>query len=276
MKTSVVFSTYNSTEWLEKVFWGFFEQRNKNFEIVVADDGSTKETAELIKRLSSESPIPIKHIWQPDEGFQKSRILNKAVAAAEGDYLIFTDGDCVPRADFVEEHLKYASPKCFLSGGYFKLPLSISKEITRADVCSQHLFLPKWLRERGMSIREKGLKLTARGWQSRLLNYLVPVKATWNGHNASCFKKSIIAVNGFNEEMQYGGQDVEFGMRLRHLGLIPKRIRYSTICVHLEHGRGYVTEEMIEKNRKIRELTRLNRQIWTEFGLEQHLNRADI
>lgn len=276
MKTSVIFSTYNSPEWLEKVFWGFFEQKNKNFEIVVADDGSTKETASLIEHLRKASPIAIRHIWQPDDGFQKTRILNKAVALSAGDYLIFTDGDCIPRADFVEQHLRHAEYDCYLSGGYFKLPMSISKEITRDDVRSQNIFSPKWLRKRGMWIFEKGLKLTASGWRSSALNRLIPVKPTWNGHNASCFKKNVVAVNGFNEEMQYGGEDVEFGMRLLNIGLRPKRIRYSTICMHLDHGRGYVTEEMIERNRKIRERTRQFRIKWVEKGLHQHLANNKI
>lgn len=271
MKTSVIFSTYNSPAWLEKVLWGFFEQTHKDFEVVIADDGSSPETTRLIERLRHEAPVEIRHVWQPDEGFQKCRILNKAVVAANGDYLIFTDGDCIPRNDFVEQHLRNAASGRYLSGGYFKLPMHISESITRDDVRSQRIFLPSFLRKRGMSVREKGLKLTARGLGSTLLNFLVPVKPTWNGHNASCHKESILAVNGFDEEMQYGGEDVEFGLRLRNLGLKPKRIRYSTICVHLDHGRAYATEEMIEKNRKIREHTLQSKSRWTQNGLQRYL-----
>ena len=40
MKTSVIFTTYNSPTWLEKVLWGFFSQTYRDFEIVIADDGS--------------------------------------------------------------------------------------------------------------------------------------------------------------------------------------------------------------------------------------------
>lgn len=270
MRTSVIFTTYNSPAWLEKVLWGFFCQSVSDFEIIIADDGSGAETRELIERLSQDAPIKIKHLWQPDEGFQKCRILNKAVLAAEGDYLIFTDGDCIPRKDFVEQHLRHAAPGRYLSGGYFKLPMDISQSITREDVVSQRIFSPGWLRKQGMAIRVKGLKLTSQRWVAALLNSLIPVKRTWNGHNSSCHKSCILAVNGFDENMQYGGEDVEFGMRLKHLGIKPKRIRYSTTPVHLEHARGYVTSEMLENNRKIFEHTRRTQSRWTNNGLDKY------
>ena len=271
MKTSVIFTTYNSPAWLEKVLWGFFAQTHKDFEIIVADDGSRDETRELIERLSKEAPVPVRHVWQPDDGFQKSRILNKAIAASTGDYLIFTDGDCIPRADFVAEHLRHAEDHCYLSGGYFKLPLDISKAITRDDVISQRVFSPDWLRENGMTMSAiKALKLTIHGAIGDVLNHL-PVKASWNGHNSSCYKKWAIAVNGFDENMQYGGQDAEFGRRLRHSGIRAKRIRYSTICVHLEHGHGYVTPEMKANSARIRENTKKHRLTWTAVGLDQYV-----
>lgn len=271
MKTSVIISTYNAPVWLEKVLWGFFEQTRKDCEIVIADDGSSEETTLMIKRIQMVAPVEIKHVWQPDEGFQKCRILNKAVVAASGNYLIFTDGDCIPRKDFIETHLRYAAPGRYLSGGYFKLPIDISEAITREDISSQRIFSLNFLRERGMSIRTKGLKLIAVGWVGSLLNILIPTKDTWNGHNASCYKDRILAVNGFDEDMQYGGEDVEFGFRLKHLGLKAKRIRYSAICMHLEHGRKYVTEAMLEKNRKIREQTLRSKKQWAKNGLHKYL-----
>ncbi len=271
MKTSVIFTTYNSPAWLEKVLWGFFAQTHRDFDIVIADDGSRDETRQLIERMSASSPVPIRHVWQPDDGFQKSRILNKAIAASTGDYLIFTDGDCIPREDFVAEHLRHAEDGCYLSGGYFKLPLDISKAITQEDVTSRRVFTPDWLRQNGMDMGIlKALKLTMRGPLGDLLNHL-PVKASWNGHNSSCHKKWAIAVNGFDENMQYGGQDAEFGRRLRHLGVKAKRIRYSTICVHLEHGHGYVTPEMKANSARIRENTIKHRLTRAAVGLDQYI-----
>ena len=81
---------------------------------------------------------------------------------------------------------------------------------------------------------------------------MTPTNASWNGHNASGWKKDIMAINGFDERMQYGGQDRELGERLFNYGIKSKQIRYSAICVHLDHPRSYKTKESIDKNLEIR------------------------
>lgn len=271
MKVSVIFSTYNSPKWLEKVLWGFQNQTVSDFEVVIADDGSGHETREVIERVKDSSSMPIRHVWQEDDGFQKCRILNKAIVASAGDYLVFTDGDCIPRADFIEQHLRQASDDSFLSGGYFKLPMGISELISEDDIRSQRAFSSNWLKEQGLRKSHKNWKLTAHGLWSDILNTISPAKPTWNGHNASCHKVHAIAINGFDERMQYGGEDCEFGDRLKNLGLRPKRIRYSAVCVHLDHSRGYVTPTMLEKNQIIRAETVQNKTIHSPLGLDQYL-----
>jgi len=274
MKTSINFTTYNSPAWLEKVLWGFFEQTADDFEIIVADDGSREETRELIERMKSETDIPVKHVWQEDDGFQKCRILNKAILAAEGEYLIFTDGDCIPRKDFVAQHLHFSEPNAYLSGGYFKLPMDISKAITRDDIVNQNAFDVDWLVSMGLKKTHKTMKLTAKGAWADFLNRISPARPTWNGHSASCYKKHILAVNGFEETMQYGGQDCEFGDRLVNYGLKPKRIRYSAVCIHLDHKRGYVTPEMLARSKAIREDTKKNKVIKARVGIQESLVQA--
>jgi glycosyltransferase involved in cell wall biosynthesis len=271
MKVSLIFTTYNAPQWLEKVFWGLFMQRQPSFEVIVADDGSREETREVIDRCRREAPFPVHHIWQPDEGFQKCRILNKAIVKAQGDYLVFTDGDCIPRPDFLAVHVAQADRRAFLSGGYVKLPIELSERITRDDVQSGRVYQLAWLGRHGLNRSFKTLKVSASGHWGQLLNSLSPAKSTWNGHNASCFKEHALAVNGFEERMQYGGEDVEFGERLEHLGLRPKKIRYSTTCLHLEHGRGYVTQEMLSKNQQIRNETRAQHRVRAVVGLDQYL-----
>ena len=104
IQISVIVSTYNSKEWLEKVLWGYDKQSFENFEVIIADDGSGPETKELIQKLKQEVTYSIVHIWQEDDGFQKSRILNKAILKCKGDYIVVSDGDCIPRTDFLETH----------------------------------------------------------------------------------------------------------------------------------------------------------------------------
>ena len=271
MEISVIFSTYNSEEWLEKVILGFSVQTFRNFEIIIADDGSREATKNLIDKLRTEIDIPIIHVWQEDNGFQKSQILNKAILASTSDYLIFTDGDCIPRKDFVEVHDKFREKGYFLSGGYFKLPMDISKLISKDDIINQRCFDLNWLKANGLPSSFKNIKFLSSGLGSKILNFVTPTNASWNGHNSSGWKQDLMEVNGFNQEMQYGGQDRELGERLFNKGLKSKQIRYSAICVHLEHKRGYVNEETWKKNHAIRENTRKNKVVKTPIGIDSNL-----
>ena len=269
MKISVIFTTYNSPAWLEKVLWGWAMQRDDDFEIVIADDGSGDETRIVIENFRNEYPVPVKHVWQEDDGFQKCRILNKAIVASEGEYIVMSDGDCIPRADFLAQHRKYAEPGYFLSGGYFKLPMSTSELISRGDIVTQRCFEKQWLIENGVKRSPKLLKITAGPVTARIYNLITPTNRSWNGHNASCFKSDALKVNGFDERMKYGGLDVEFGWRLKNAGIKAKQIRYSGVCIHLDHSRGYVNDEDWKRNREIRNKTVNEKMIRTPAGIAE-------
>lgn len=267
MDISVIISTYNSEEWLQKVLWGYNLQTFRDFELVIADDGSREKTKELIDVFRKEAFYPITHVWHQDEGFQKSRILNKAIMACRSSYIIMSDGDCIPRRDFVEVHHRKREKGRFLSGGYFKLPVDISTQLSKEDIVAQHCFDIEWLTKKGLEKSFKNNKLTSQGLKERCLNAFTPTKPSWNGHNASGWKADIEAVKGFDTRMQYGGQDRELGERLENYGIRGKQIRYSAIVVHLDHPRGYANKESWEKNNAIRKHTRKYKIKTTEFGL---------
>ncbi len=266
---SIIVSTYNSPEWLKKVIWGFSAQTYTAFELIIADDGSTTDTSELIKNLQQQVFFPIKHVWHEDNGFQKTIILNKAVLETSTDYIIMTDGDCIPRKDFVETHEKLRKPNVFLSGGYHKLSMDLSKLITKEDIISGNCFNVDWLVANGMKKSFKNNKLNSFGIKSSFLNFITPTTPSWNGHNSSAWKKDILSVNGFDERMEYGGEDRELGERLVNKGIKGKQIRYSTTCVHLDHARGYVNEKALAVNKQIRENTKNTKSIWTEYGIKK-------
>ena len=160
LKASIVITTYNAPLWLHKVLLGFSIQTFQDFEIIIADDGSTQETKAVVDSFKNKFKYPLQHIWQEDHGFQKPKILNKAILASKTDYLIFTDGDCIPRKDFVATHLKNAENGYFLSGGYFKLPFEISNQIVDDDILTQNCFSIKWLINNGLQKNFKLTKLT--------------------------------------------------------------------------------------------------------------------
>lgn len=264
---SVIISTYNAVEWLRKTLWGYAQQTTKDFEIVIADDGSGEETLKTIKEFQEGFPVPIIHVWHEDKGFRKTKILNQAILSCSAEYIVMTDGDCIPKNDFIAIHYKYRKTGYFLSGGYYKLPMAISEAITKMDIVSQNCFDLKWLKLKGIKSSFKNNKISASGLKCVLLNFFTPTAATWNGHNASGWKNDILAVNGFDERMGYGGEDRELGERLRNRGIKSKQIRYSALCVHLDHERSYVDLEILERNAAIRKNTRKKKYSYTHFGI---------
>src|SRR5688572_11440158 len=144
MKVSVIIATYNHPEWLETVLWGYECQTHKDFELVIADDGSGEPTQKLIERLQRESPLEIVHVWHEDKGYQKCQILNKSILASNTEYLVFTDGDCVPRKDFLEQHVSRIEKGYFQSGGAVRLPMDTSKIINRENIISGDAFDLLW------------------------------------------------------------------------------------------------------------------------------------
>lgn len=270
MKLSIIISTYNSEEWLHKVLLGYAIQSEKDIEIVIADDGSTFKTKDVIASFKDQFMHPIIHVWHEDKGFRKCKILNKAILASHSDYLLFTDGDCIPRIDFVAQHLKEKEAGFFLSGGYFKLPMSISKAISDEDILTQKCFQVSWLKKQGLKLSFKITKLNKNIYFAAFMNWLTPTKRSWNGHNSSGFKSDILAINGFNELLSYGGEDREMGERLFNNGLLSKQIRYRAICIHLDHPRGYVNQENLAYNNEVRKFNKKNKITWIDSRIDKH------
>ncbi len=266
MKLSVIASTYNATDWLQKVLWGFAHQTFKDFELLIADDGSTEETAQMIEAARIELDLDIQHIWQEDDGFRKCRILNKAILKAKNDYLVFTDGDCIPRYDFLEVHHSEARQGRYLSGSYYKLPMQTSRAITREDIHWGRCFNFQWLRENGLPPTAKRTKIDTGRKQAKLFNFLTPASCNLKGSNASAWKKDVLAVGGFDERMQWGGLDRELGVRLKNNGIKPKHVRYNAICVHLDHPRSYKDPDKVAWNKALRKKVAKEKITFTEHG----------
>ena len=267
MKIGVVITTYNSPVWLKHVLTGYEVQSDKDFKVLIADDGSTKETKAVVDEFKSRGKINIEHYWQEDDGFRKTIILNKVILKTDCDYLIFTDGDCVPRLDFISVHRNQAQEGFFLSGGYIKLTMPVSKAVTAESIQNGTLFHINYLFSLGQPKSFKLSNLISSPYLRRFLNSMTPTKATWNGMNSSGWTRDIKAINGFDERMQYGGLDREMGERLWNSGIKSKQIRYSAVCLHLDHSRGYAKPEIWARNRAIREAVKRNASTWTDYGI---------
>ncbi|MCB0465450.1 MAG: glycosyltransferase family 2 protein [Aequorivita sp.] len=266
---SVIISTYNSEEWLRKVLEGYMYQNYKNYEVIVADDGSRAETKELIESFQKKYTVPLRHIWHEDKGYRRQRILNEAIIKSNFEYILFTDGDCIPRKDFVSVHARFAEKGYFLSGGYCKLPMKTSKVISKNDIETGDCFNVKWLKQHDRLKGTQSLKLKSNPRVATILDLITPTNASFNNCNSSAWKEDLLAINGYDERMQYGGPDRELGERLENYGLKAKQIRHKAICLHLDHARGYKTKESLERNLAIRKDTKKSERYWTEHGIQK-------
>jgi len=272
---SVIISTYNSPKWLEKVLWGLERQTHRQFEVIISDDGSSIETEQFIKKFSQFSFFKIKHVWQKDNGFRKCEIINKAIILAKEDYLIFLDGDCIPRKDFIFEHINQARSNTFLTGSFIRLPMMISTLIDREIILNQECFEWNWLIKNGLHKNRKNSKLKIKQCLVPLFNKISPARTNFKGGNASAWKKDLLKINGFDHRMAWGGEDRELGERLKNSGVKGRHVRYSAIIVHLDHSRNYADPHQVEKNKLLRLDVEKNKLQRTSFGIDK-IKHEDI
>lgn len=274
MRLSVVVTTYNQPEWLEKVLWGFEAQTFRDFELLIADDGSDDRTRVVIARLIPELGYPVRHVWHEHQGFRKCTILNAAIAQSEGEYLFFTDGDCIPRPDLLRVHHANARKGSFLSGGYLKLPMETSQRIAKDDILAGRATDYKWLRAHGTRRSRRLARMKWGPLTSAILDRITTTAPTFNGHNSSVWREDLVAVNGFDERLEYGGLDRELGERLENAGIKGRQLRHRALVVHLDHKRGYRNAEAMARNRAIRDEVAAKRIAWAPVGLDRHLAAA--
>ncbi|HSA62231.1 MAG TPA: glycosyltransferase family 2 protein [Nitrospiraceae bacterium] len=268
MKTAVIVTTYNRSDALAAVLEGYCDQSDHDFELVVADDGSTPETAEVVNGFTRRKVMPLNHVWQEDRGFRAAAIRNRAIASTSADYLIFTDGDCVPSHDFVKAHKRLAEPGFFLGAN---------------RVLLRRAFTEKVLRE-GIPIHTWSWAAWALAWLRRDVNRLLPLMALpdgafrkwtpdrWEGIktcNLSAWRRDLIRVNGLDESYQgWGLEDSDLVIRLLHAGIKHKNARFAAPVFHLWH-QEQDRERLPENQKRLDDLLR-STSIRARVGVDQY------
>jgi len=239
---SVILSTYKRPEILRLVLLGYQRQSFKDFEVIIADDGSKEDVKDVIEEFKKTSFFNIIHIWQPDEGWRRCVIVNKAILASNSDYLIFSDADIIPHHDFVRTHIQYRQKNAVLLGRCVRWGRWISSRITKTDVISgryERLTWDKWLAFICGGIRHFQKSISIKN--KFLLKLLNPPNKRVNlyGMNFSLFKEDMLKLNGFNEEITHWGvEDVELDLRIRKLELKRISVRHQAICYHIYHSKS--------------------------------------
>ena len=205
--------------------------------MVVADDGSTSDTAETVARWTALLGDRLVHVWQPDEGFRLARVRNLGAAAARGTYLVFVDGDCIPRRHFVAAIRRGCVPGWFLASTRLQLGESLSRTVLR-----DHVPIGTWstaaliARGRG-EIRGLG-HLTPRdrrrAWRPGLPDFAPHGNAY--GFCTGVARADFEAVNGFDGRfVGWGDQDVDLAVRLGRRGLRCGYAGPRSAMLHLWH-----------------------------------------
>lgn len=268
MKVSIIISTHGSPAWLEKVLWGYECQTFNNFDLIIAEDGAEKETRELIDDYVKISNMDIRHLWQDSKGDEEPRILNQAVVACQSDYIIFSNDHCIPRNDFVEVHMTRAKRHYFLSGGFFKVPLRVSKAITREDITTLFAFDLRWLFAHGLKPL-KIFQLTNQRVMERLFSGITGSSTDWRGFNSSAWKDDILSINGFNEDLKKGEHNLDFGERLFRRGVRGVQVRQDAICIHLDQLRGLARNQAFFRRKVDSGRIKLRTGAWAVNGISK-------
>lgn len=233
----VVISVYNQGAPLDLCLRGYLRQSTRDFQLVIADDGSGPDVAERV-RAYAQGPaaargLAVRHVWHADQGFRKNRILNAALRAVpDPPLVIFTDGDCVPPARFVERHLEAHARRTFAVAGAVRLSPELSARVT-PEVVDAGAF-EGWIGPEDR--RDLAVRARKSRWGTRLRLRNRPKVLGLN----MAFDRSLLeAVNGFDEVYEAWGIGEDDDLRERVMRLRPRpqvRVLYGRNDVfHLWH-----------------------------------------
>jgi glycosyltransferase involved in cell wall biosynthesis len=233
---SVIVATYNRPDALDAVLRSLLRQRDADFEVLVADDGSTEPTRRVVDDWMPRFDGRLRHVWQPDDGFRLAEIRNRAIRAATGDYCIFLDGDCIARDDFVATHRALARPKWFVTGNRLLLSRALTERILQQKLEPERWTFADWRRARraGEIKRLAPLISLPLGPLRKVLR-----PNDWRGAqgcNLGIWRSDLIAVDGFEGAFaSWGREDSDLLIRLMRSGVRRKDGRMATGVLHLWH-----------------------------------------
>jgi glycosyltransferase involved in cell wall biosynthesis len=264
VRISVAVITYNWPGALALVLKALAAQTVLPHEVIVTDDGSRPETREVLERIARDYPVRLVHLWQEDDGARMSRARNRAIAAAEGDYIVLLDGDMVTERHFIADHLAFAREGCFAQGSRVLTDEALTARMIASGQTTVGFFAP------GIERRRHTLRMPALArWYAKPGSKRRGIKSC----NMAFWRDDLLRVNGFNEAMTgWGREDTELAIRAFHAGLLRRDIRFSALAMHLYHrSRKNVVDN---PNDKVVDDTLRRRLVRCESGVDQHLALA--
>jgi len=265
MELSVIISSSNHDfNCLKQVLTGFAMQRFRDFEIIITG----RQPAEQVTRLMQPYYKEFKSlVYLENNAIQNNAtLLNQAIQASKSEYLVFTEANCVPRKDFLEIHQQRKEETFFLSGGHFKLAPHIYRGMEEKHIQEQICFDRNWLRRQGLRFSLKNQQLSKNRIKSNIMNALLPGKASWNPHNASCWKKDLLEINGFDEHIAEADQARDLSQRLHNNEVRGIKVHFNAICLHLNQ-QPVLKETAAPLQPAALQPIRSGNPVWTQYGI---------
>ena len=229
MYASLIITTYNWPEALKVTLDSVIEQSTRSMEVIVADDGSGPNTAQVVREVLGSSDLKWFHVRHNDSGIRQARIKNLGVKYSQNPYLIFIDHDVPLHPDFVADHLSTAEEGFFLQGKRVFLSESYTKKVLqKGTFVSPYPFMP------GLENRKNAFHIPKLG---KLLSRSKKFQTSLRGCNLSMYKIDFLKVDGYDETFDrlWGREDSDICYRLFHLGLRIKNLWFSAVQYHLNH-----------------------------------------
>jgi len=264
---SVVVSTYDWPEALTLVLDGLANQTDKNFEVIVADDGSDRRTVEVIEAARVE-PV---HVWHEHRGFRLAEIRNQAILASKGEYVIFLDGDCIPRRNFVGMHRRLAEPGCAVQGDRIMVREKLTQRILTKKLSAGNWSLLTWCVQRmHRRINRIAPMITLPLGPLRMRTKQTGESAL--GCNQGIWRRDLDKIDGFDASfVGWGWEDSDVLARLLHAGVKRKYGRYATGVIHLYHDSLIARE-----NRRLLDDTLACARVRARQGMSALVNSAPV
>ena len=261
LRSTLIVTTFNWPAALDLTLKSIARQTVAPEEVIVADDGSGPETAEVVERWKGRIAAPVQHLWQPHEGFRLARSRNRAIAAATGDYLIIVDGDMVLHRYFVADHLNAARPGSFIQGVRLLTEAETADRMLHEGSLDLHVF-SRGIRRRRHAVRNLAL--------SRLLFGERVGQSAIRGCNQAYWKSDLLHVNGFNEAfVGWGREDNEIAARLYNVGIRRRNLKFQALAIHLHHPSRH--PQGTNPNDAILHQAIERGETWCRQGLDRHL-----
>ncbi len=270
---SVVITTFNRSDALLAVLKGLSLQTDTDFEVIVADDGSRDEHVRSLSRSPLAKSLKVVHVWHPDIGFTVSRIRNRGVAASQGNYIVFMDGDCVPEKDFIASHRALAAPGCFVNGSRILLSDRLTRRATADGERLTGRSNAYWIKQRilGNANKLTGL-LRLPDWIGRMDHGVAWTRV--RSCNMAVWRTDFERIDGFDESFTgWGHEDADFVLRLHHAGVLRKNGFCATEVFHLWHKEAQRTQASLNAV-KVVERAQTNITLPT-LGYAQHRPNDD-